>query len=123
MSAPNSPARGSSNNNSMAAPIARLPSQDSLDRSIHNDSGHGKSTAQIILGLKQSNSRLTARTAAIEVDFMNQLQQTTVRSEHEKKSLEDSLKQKEKHVGTLESRCKTAEGRIRRIGLSTSRNF
>jgi chromosome segregation ATPase len=113
MSAPNSPARGSSNNNSMAAPIARLPSQDSLDRSIHNDSGHGKSTAQIILGLKQSNSRLTARTAAIEVDFMNQLQQTTVRSEHEKKSLEDSLKQKEKHVGTLESRCKTAEGRIR----------
>jgi chromosome segregation ATPase len=112
-SAPNSPARNSNNNNSSFAPIARLPSQDSLDRSIHNDSGHGKSTAQIIRDLKQSNSRLTARTATIEVDFMNQLQQTTLQFDIKQKMLEDTLKQKEKHVANTESRCKMAESRIR----------
>jgi chromosome segregation ATPase len=126
ISAPNSPARNNSsnnstgnsvnsnsNNNSSFAPITRLPSLDSLDRSIHNDSGHGKSTAQIIRDLKQSNSRITARTAALEVDFMNQLQQTTQRSSEKIKALEDGLNKKEKHVTTLESRCKMAETRIR----------
>jgi chromosome segregation ATPase len=108
-SAPNSPARNSNNNQS----IERLPSKDSLDRSIHNDSGHGKSVAQIIRDLKQANSRLTARTASLEADFMNQLNQTTMQFETKQKTLEDTLKQKEKHVANTESRCKMAEARIR----------
>jgi len=111
MSAPNSPAHGGAS--SVGGSVARLPSQDSLDCSMHNDSGHGKSTAQIIRDLKQSNARLTARTAALEVDFMNQLNQTTLRFQEKQESLEDSLRQKEKHVNTLESRCKIAETRIR----------
>ncbi|KAL7565477.1 hypothetical protein ACA910_012216 [Epithemia clementina (nom. ined.)] len=98
-SAPNSPARGyhnhnndnnhnNSNNNSilMLRPsfpeVLRLPSQDSVNRSIHNDSGGGgvgthKTAQQIIRDLQQSNARLTARTAALETDFMNQLNKST----------------------------------------------
>lgn len=90
--------------------IRRLPSQDSLDHSIHNDSGHGnKSTAQIIQDLRKSNARLSARTAAMEADFMNQLNEMTRKvGEHE-----DRLAQKDAHVSTLEARCKNAEVRIR----------
>jgi len=107
-SAPNSPLL-----NKSAQAIARLPSQDSLDRSIHNDSGHGKSTAQMIRDLRQSNARLTARTASMEADFMNQLNETTRTFEDKQRQLEESLAQKEKHIVTLEIRCKNAEARIR----------
>ena len=61
-SAPNSPAR---NAFAQFPSINRLPSQDSLDRSIHNESGHGKSTAQIVRDLKASNAQLSAKSAAI----------------------------------------------------------
>jgi chromosome segregation ATPase len=93
--------------------LRRLPSQDSLDRSIHNDSGHGKSTLEIIRDLKQSNARLTARTAELEADFMNQLNQTTRKFEGQRKLTDERLAQKEKHVVMLESRCKSMEIRFR----------
>jgi len=92
--------------------IHRLPSQDSLDRSIHNDSGHGnsnKSNAQMIRELRQSNARLTARTAAMEAEFMNQLNEQTKLQEE----TEDRLRASERHVQTLEARCQNAEHRLR----------
>lgn len=54
-------------------PINRLPSQDSLDRSIHNESGHGRSTAQIIKDLKSSNANFSAKIASLEKRHMNEL--------------------------------------------------
>ena len=94
-SAPNSPAR-----NAFAIPgINRLPSQDSLDRSIHNESGHGKSTAQIVRDLKQANAQLSAKMAAMEAKFMNQISLAT-----------NELKGKhEEQARTLKQRCAQLE--------------
>lgn len=114
-SAPNSPmarkdmtgAPSGSNNIPM---ITRLPSQDSLDRSIHNDSGHGqKSTAQIIRDLKQSNARLTARTAALEADFMNQLNHAQREYQLKQERLEETILKSEKLTSSLEHRLQVAE--------------
>ncbi|KAL7567196.1 hypothetical protein ACA910_021187 [Epithemia clementina (nom. ined.)] len=104
-SAPNSLARGyhnHNNNNSilMLSPsfpkVLRLPSQDLVDRSIHNDSSHGgggggthKTAQQIIRDLRQSNARLTARTTALEADFMNQLNKSTRHFEARYSQLEE----------------------------------
>ena len=124
LSAPNSPMRkdapGHNASSSSAGgagagagmAIHRLPSQDSLDRSIHNDSGHGnKSTAQIIRDLKQSNARLTARTAALEADFMNQLNAVTRQYEEKQQTLEETLLKSEKLTSSLEHRCQVAEAK------------
>jgi chromosome segregation ATPase len=86
-SAPNSPARFSNL-------IMRMPSQDSLDRSIHNESGHGKSTAQIIKDLKKANAELTDKTAKMELSFMNQLANTT-------QPLQESLEKEKETSKTL----------------------
>ena len=118
LSAPNSPARGyNSDTGSIVSfpEILRLPSQDSVDRSIHNDSGgqhgimiggHGSSTAQqkMIRELRQSNARLTARTAALEADFMNQLNESTRQFEEKYKRMEDKIK--EKHAALLKAEYK-----------------
>lgn len=90
--------------------ITRLPSQDSLDRSIHNDSSHGN-TAKIIRDLKASNARLTAKTAEMEADFMNQL--ANAQKEHAVKleSVRAALTQKETQCRTLEARLKQTETR------------
>ena len=78
-------------------PINRLPSQDSLDRSIHNESGHGKSTAQIIRDLKHSNSSLSAKMASLEKRHMNELAQVEAASSSKRQELEQlSAKQKVK---------------------------
>ena len=97
ISAPNSPAR-------QGFPgINRLPSQDSLDRSIHNESGHGKSTAQIIRDLKAANASLSAKTASIEAQFMNQLNSVTRSFEERQKTLEETLRMKERQISNLEA--------------------
>ena len=93
--------------------LNRLPSQDSLDRSIHNDSGHGKSAVEIVRDLKQANARLTARTAELEADFMNQLQEATRKFETQQHRTDERLAQKEKHIVSLETRCKSMESRFR----------
>eukprot|EP00977_Amphora_coffeiformis_P010962 scaffold2599_cov131-Amphora_coffeaeformis.AAC.3 len=102
------------NNNINMMTLHRLPSQDSLDRSIHNDSGHGnKSTAQIIRDLKQSNARLTARTAALEADFMNQLNEVTRQYEDKQHKLEETLLKSEKLTTSLEHRCQVVEAKLK----------
>ena len=117
MSAPNSPmSRGDRSSSATAGmqTLHRLPSQDSLDRSIHNDSGHGnKSTAQIIRDLKQSNARLTARTAALEADFMNQLNEVTRQYEDKQQKLEETILKSEKLTSSLEHRCQMAETKLK----------
>ncbi len=106
-SAPNSPMR------SNYPAITRLPSQDSLDRSIHNESGHGKSTEQIIRDLKHSNASLSAKTAEMEANFMNQLNKLTLSFQEKQKVLEDSIKRKDIQIGSMEARCVSTENRIR----------
>lgn len=119
LSAPNSPMRGGGGGRDSGVgtggmTIHRLPSQDSLDRSIHNDSGHGqKSTAQIIRDLKQSNARLTAKTAALEADFMNQLNETTRQYEVKQQKLEETVLRSEKLTTSLEHRCQVAETKLK----------
>mmetsp|Transcript_14679 Transcript_14679/g.40590 ORF Transcript_14679/g.40590 Transcript_14679/m.40590 type:complete len:1544 (+) Transcript_14679:117-4748(+) len=115
-SAPNSPMRGVANifnnsnsnnlNDSFEASqtggfpeILRLPSQDSVDISIHNnsDSAHGprKSSAQMIKELRQSNARLTARTAALEADFMNTLQKEQQQAAEREEKLQKICKEQQ----------------------------
>ncbi|CAB9504237.1 myosin, heavy chain 11, smooth muscle [Seminavis robusta] len=108
MSAPSSPARSTSGFFPM---INRLPSQDSIDRSIHNDtnSTHGKSASQIIRELKQSNAALSAKTATMEADFMNQLNHQTRQGDERHKRLEETIRKSEKLLNSIESRCKNAE--------------
>lgn len=110
LSAPSSPSRATvTPQGGGPTSLQRLPSQDSLDRSIHNDSGHGKSSAQIIRDLRQSNARLTAQTAAMEADFMNQLEVFT----RQLKEAQEKSGLSEKHVLTLETRCKHSELRLK----------
>lgn len=94
--------------------VERLPSQDSLDRSVRNETGSGsqKSKAQIIHDLKASNARLTAQSAKMEVDFMNQLGSITADLEIQREALQDELARKETQMKALESRCKSSESRI-----------
>lgn len=111
VSAPSSPARAGA---SACFPlINRLPSQDSMDRSIHNESTHGKSASQIIRELKQSNSAMSAKTASMEADFMNQLNHQNRKSEEQKKRMEETLKKSEKLLAVLEGRCITAEQTVK----------
>ena len=108
MSAPSSPARSGASG--YFPSINRLPSQDSMDRSTHNEgSTHGKSASQIIKELKQSNASLSAKTAGMEADFMNQLNHQNRKTEEQKRRMEETLKKSEKLLLTLESRCKNAE--------------
>jgi chromosome segregation ATPase len=100
ISAPNSPARQGLGH---FPGINRLPSQDSLDRSIHNESGHGKSTAQIIRDLKASNNALMAKTASTEAKFMNEINSLTKSFEDRQKNLELNLRKKDKHIATMEA--------------------
>jgi chromosome segregation ATPase len=93
--------------------ITRLPSQDSLDRSIHNESGHGKSTEQIIRDLKHSNAALSAKTAEMEANFMNQLNKLTLSFQEKQKVLEESIKRKDIQLASMETRCVSTENRIR----------
>lgn len=93
--------------------LQRVPSEDVMERSSHNDSGHGKSTAQIIKELRASNARLTAKSAEIEVDFMNQMNQVTLKFAEEQHQLEESLNKKEQMISEMESRGSSSENRIR----------
>ena len=115
--APSSPMRPKANGSSSefdAPEILRLPSQDSVDRSIHNDSGHGhKSSAQIIRDLRQSNARLTARTAALEADFMNQLNETTRQFDERQKKLEDLAREQSTSLKQAELRAKSDKAKLR----------
>jgi chromosome segregation ATPase len=93
--------------------IERVPSQDALDRAIHNDSGHGKSTVQIIKELKASNAKLCEKTADMEADFMNQVNEMTSKFNLKEEALQKTLAAKEQQIATMESRITSTETRIR----------
>eukprot|EP00934_Nitzschia_sp_Nitz4_P000179 Nitzschia sp. Nitz4//scaffold481_size5438//445//4998//NITZ4_009224-RA/size5438-processed-gene-0.2-mRNA-1//-1//CDS//3329552871//179//frame0 len=107
MSAPNSPARPG-----MIPAIARLPSQDSLDRSIHNESGHGKSTAQIIRDLKHSNAALSAKQASQEAHFMNQLSDVTKSFEEQRLKMDADIRALKKQNAQLEAFKTAADAKL-----------
>jgi len=88
--------------------VRRVPSWDTMSRSIHNDSGHGKSSAQTIRDLRASNAKLTDRMAEMEAEFMNQMNQTRMRMS----TLEDSIKTKDQEIAAFESRTLSTEKRI-----------
>jgi chromosome segregation ATPase len=103
-------------------PINRLPSQDSLDRSIHNESGHGKSTAQIIRDLKHSNSALSAKMASQEKRHMNELSKVETVSFSKRQELEQfSAKQKmkllqyEQYKAAAESKMKQQDAELSKV--------
>jgi chromosome segregation ATPase len=103
-------------------PINRLPSQDSLDRSIHNESGHGKSTAQIIRDLKHANSALSAKMASLEKRQMNELAQVEATSSSKRQELEQiSAKQKmklmqyEQYKAAAESKMKEQDSDLSKV--------
>jgi chromosome segregation ATPase len=103
-------------------PINRLPSQDSLDRSIHNESGHGKSTAQIIRDLKHSNSALSAKMASQEKRHMNELAKVEAASFSKRQELEQfSAKQKmkllqyEQYKAAAESKMKQQDTELSKV--------
>ena len=107
MSAPNSPAR-------LSFPgINRLPSQDSLDRSIHNESGHGKSTAQIIRDLKSANASLSAKSASMEAQFMNQMSSVTKKMEERQRQSDEQLKQYKKQLANLEAHKTASDSKLK----------
>ncbi len=88
----------------------RLPSNDVLNRSIHNDSNHGnKPKDQIIVELKKANAALTSKLAEVEADFMNQCSSIS----SELKQNESLLYQKEDQLLTLQARLASTEKRIR----------
>ena len=106
--------RAYSNNSAPGSPVGlprieRVPSQDALERSIHNDSGHGKSTAQIIKELKASNSKLSAKTAEMEAEFMNQVNALTLKFNLKEEALQNALSAKDQQVLTMESRIASTE--------------
>jgi len=94
-----------------SAPLIRMPSQDSLDRSLHNTSSESKkvTAAQMIRDLKQSNSRLIEKTAAMEVEFINQLQATSRESEERESVLKKQLREKSKYADEMETHCAKIE--------------
>ena len=110
MSAPNSPACSVASN---FPGINRLPSQDSLDRNIHNESGHGKSTAQIVRDLKSKNSALPAKTASMEAHFMNQLSGVTKSFEEKQHQLQEQIRQTNKNIVTLQGYKSVAGTKLR----------
>lgn len=107
ISAPNSPARGG------FPGINRLPSQDSLDRSIHNESGHGKSTAQIIKDLKKANAELTNKTAEMEVKFMNELTTVSRPFEEKQQRMEEMLMTMKKELAQMEAHKVAADSKMK----------
>lgn len=116
ISAPNSPARPG-----MFPGINRLPSQDSLDRSIHNESGHGKSTAQIIRDLKHANAALTAKLASQEAQFMNQMTGATRSWEDQRMKMDENIKKMKKQLAQLESFKSAAENELREKEAAVSK--
>jgi len=102
--------------------INRLPSQDSLDRSIHNESGHGKSTAQIIRDLKHSNSALSAKMATMERRHMNELAQVEGSTAKRRKELDMinakqkmKLMQYEQYKTAAESKMKQQDTELTKV--------
>jgi chromosome segregation ATPase len=102
-------------------PINRLPSQDSLDRSIHNESGHGKSTAQIVADLKKSNSALSAKMASLEKRHMNELAHVEGSSSKRRELEQISAKQKmklmqyEQYKAAAESKMKQLDSELSKV--------
>eukprot|EP00542_Grammatophora_oceanica_P007865 CAMPEP_0194069804 /NCGR_PEP_ID=MMETSP0009_2-20130614/87838_1 /TAXON_ID=210454 /ORGANISM="Grammatophora oceanica, Strain CCMP 410" /LENGTH=1630 /DNA_ID=CAMNT_0038723025 /DNA_START=486 /DNA_END=5378 /DNA_ORIENTATION=+ len=93
--------------------IERVPSKDACERSLHNDSGHGKSTVQIIRDLKANNTKLMDKMSTMEADFMNQIHTVTSQYEEQVEDLQESLEQRNKQLGTMADRMEGTEARIR----------
>jgi chromosome segregation ATPase len=94
--------------------LQRLPSQDSLDRSIHNDSSHGVtgSKEEQIQFLKQANAKLTAQTAQLEADFMNQLQQEQSVWLNERVQLQQQIETTQQELNATKLQISTQERRM-----------
>jgi chromosome segregation ATPase len=118
LSAPNSPARSVPGN---FPGINRLPSQDSLDRSIHNESGHGKSTAQIIKDLKHSNASLSAKQAGLEAQFMNQLSEVTRSFEDQRVKMDADIRSLKKQLAHLDAYKAAADLKLKEKDAALSK--
>ncbi|KAL3925616.1 MAG: hypothetical protein SGILL_000290 [Bacillariaceae sp.] len=101
--------------------ISRLPSQDSLDRSIHNESGNGKSTAQVIRDLKHSNSALSAKMASQEKQYMNQLADVERTSSKRQQELEESMRKVKSKLSQYEAYKSSAESKLQQQETSLSK--
>jgi len=101
--------------------INRLPSQDSLDRSIHNESGHGKSTAQIIRDLRQSNSALSAKMASLERRHMNDLAEVEGSAATRQKDLEQTNAKQRMKLMQYEQYKSAAESKLKQQDVDLSK--
>jgi chromosome segregation ATPase len=117
-SAPNSPARNAFAN---FPTINRLPSQDSLDRSIHNESGHGKTTAQIVRDLKGANAAMGAKTASMEAQFMNQLHEVSKKNQEKQRQMEEQLRQLNKQLAHLEAYKAASDSKLQEKDAALSK--
>jgi chromosome segregation ATPase len=102
---PSTPTRSLSN--------GRAPSQEAQERSMHNDSGHGKSTEAIVRDIKASNAKLSRKTADMEAEFMNQVNEMTTGFNNREKALQEAIAAKEEQIATMEARMESTENRIR----------
>lgn len=118
LSAPNSPARSVPGN---IPGISRLPSQDSLDRSIHNELGNGKSTAQIIRDLKHANASLSAKLSTEEANFMNQLSEVTRSFEDQRMKMDEDIRSMKKQLAHLEAYKAAADSKLKEKDAALSK--
>eukprot|EP00978_Attheya_sp_CCMP212_P026800 scaffold88881_cov49-Attheya_sp.AAC.1 len=80
----------------------RVPSQDAMERSMHNDSTHGKTTAQVIKDLRASNAALSRKMAEMESEFMNQLNSLSRTMQTEVESKDKALRLKTREMEALQ---------------------
>ena len=98
----------------VGSPLTRMPSTDALNRSLHNDSGHGnKSTAQMIQDLRTANADLVSKISKMEADFMNQVHEITSQMAERELQYKEEAKNKDQQIQTFQNRAKSVERRIR----------
>jgi chromosome segregation ATPase len=98
-----------------------MPSQDSLDRSIHNESGHGKTTAQIVRDLKGANAAMGAKTASMEAQFMNQLHEVSKKNQEKQRQMEEQLRQLNKQLAHLEAYKAASDSKLQEKDAALSK--
>mmetsp|Transcript_10940 Transcript_10940/g.23132 ORF Transcript_10940/g.23132 Transcript_10940/m.23132 type:complete len:1699 (+) Transcript_10940:75-5171(+) len=99
--------------------LIRLPSNDALNRSLHNNSSHGtssssqKDSAQQISELRTANAKLINKLSTMEADFMNQVHDVTSQMAQREAKYKEEAKEKEVQLATFQNRVVSAERRIR----------
>eukprot|EP00550_Attheya_septentrionalis_P013137 CAMPEP_0198303672 /NCGR_PEP_ID=MMETSP1449-20131203/57006_1 /TAXON_ID=420275 /ORGANISM="Attheya septentrionalis, Strain CCMP2084" /LENGTH=1588 /DNA_ID=CAMNT_0044006173 /DNA_START=458 /DNA_END=5224 /DNA_ORIENTATION=- len=73
-----------------------------MERSMHNDSTHGKTSAQIIKDLRASNAALSRKMAEMESEFMNQLNSLSRTMQAEVESKDKAFKRKTREMEALQ---------------------